>query len=86
MTDATGKQAQVGQASLEIAHLVKQYANADKPVLDDISFDVPHGTVLVVARVLPAPASRRCCAPSPALSRFRAAPISHRTVEVIETG
>lgn len=33
MTDATGKQAQVGQASLEIAHLVKQYANADKSKL-----------------------------------------------------
>ena len=48
MTDATGKQAQVGQASLEIAHLVKQYANADKPVLNDISFDVPHGKVFVI--------------------------------------
>ena len=23
--------------------LVKQYANADRPVLNDISFDVPHG-------------------------------------------
>ena len=29
-------------------HLVKQYANADKPVLDDISFKVEHGSVLVV--------------------------------------
>ena len=48
MTDATGKQAQVGQASLEIAHLVKQYANADNPVLNDISFDVPHGKVFVI--------------------------------------
>ena len=48
MTDATGKQAQAGQASLEIAHLVKQYANADKPVLNDISFDVPHGKVFVI--------------------------------------
>ena len=27
---------------------VKQYANADKPVLDDISFKVEHGSVLVV--------------------------------------
>ncbi|KFI94179.1 hisp2 [Bifidobacterium saguini DSM 23967] len=32
----------------EVKHLVKQYANADKPVLDDISFKVEHGTVLVV--------------------------------------
>lgn len=48
MTDATGKQAQVGQTSLEIVHLVKQYANADKPVLNDISFDVPHGKVFVI--------------------------------------
>ena len=24
------------------------YANADKPVLDDISFDVPHGKVFVI--------------------------------------
>ena len=31
------------QTSLEIRHLVKRYANADKPVLDDISFDVPLG-------------------------------------------
>ena len=48
MTDATGKQTQAGQASLEIAHLVKQYANADRRVLDDVSFDVPKGRVLVV--------------------------------------
>lgn len=48
MTDAAGKQDQSGQASLEIAHLVKQYANADKPVLNDISFDVPHGKVFVI--------------------------------------
>ena len=48
MTDAAGKQTQAGQASLGIAHLVKQYANADKPVLNDISFDVPHGKVLVI--------------------------------------
>lgn len=73
MTDATGKQAQVGQASLEIAHLVKQYANADKPVLNDISFDVPHGKVFVIVGPSGS-ASRRCCAPSPALSRFRAVP------------
>ncbi|WP_243388690.1 amino acid ABC transporter ATP-binding protein [Bifidobacterium scaligerum] len=32
----------------EVRHLVKQYANADKPVLNDISFKVEHGTVLVV--------------------------------------
>ena len=32
----------------EVNHLVKQYANADKPVLDDISFKVEHGSVLVV--------------------------------------
>lgn len=32
----------------EVKHLVKQYANADKPVLNDISFKVEHGTVLVV--------------------------------------
>ncbi|MBU8985487.1 amino acid ABC transporter ATP-binding protein [Bifidobacterium longum] len=31
----------------EVNHLVKQYANADKPVLDDISFKVEHGSVLV---------------------------------------
>ena len=36
MTDAAGKQTQAGQASLGIAHLVKQYANADRPVLNDI--------------------------------------------------
>ena len=32
----------------EVDYLVKQYANADKPVLDDISFKVEHGSVLVV--------------------------------------
>ena len=32
----------------EVNHLVKQYANAYKPVLDDISFKVEHGSVLVV--------------------------------------
>ena len=48
MTDAAGKQDQAGQASLGIAHLVKQYANADRPVLNDISFDVPHGKVFVI--------------------------------------
>ena len=32
----------------EVNHLVKQYANADKPVLDGISFKVEHGSVLVV--------------------------------------
>ena len=30
MTDAAGEQAQAGQASLGIAHLVKQYADADQ--------------------------------------------------------
>ena len=34
----------------EVNHLVKQYANADKPVLDDISFKVEHGSVLVRKR------------------------------------
>ena len=48
MTDAAGKQTQAGQASLGIAHLVKQYANADRPVLNNISFDVPHGKVFVI--------------------------------------
>lgn len=61
------------QTSLEIRHLVKRYANADKPVLDDISFDVPHGKVFVIVG-RPDRASRRCCAPSQVLSRFRAAP------------
>ena len=27
------------QPSLQVAHLVKQYANADRPVLNDISFE-----------------------------------------------
>ena len=31
----------------EVNHLVKQYANADKPVLDDISFKVEHGLSLI---------------------------------------
>ena len=30
------------QTSLEIRHLVKRYANADKPVLDDISLSLIH--------------------------------------------
>ena len=56
----------------EVNHLVKQYANADKPVLDDISFKVEHGSVLVVLGPSGS-ASRRCCAPSPVWNRFRAA-------------
>lgn len=36
------------QPSLQVAHLVKQYANADRPVLNDISFEVPHGKVFVI--------------------------------------
>ena len=79
MTDAAGKRDQAGQASLEIAHLVKQYANADRPVLNDISFDVPHGKVFVIVG-LPVPANRRCCVPSQVLSRFRAAPF-HSTAK-----
>lgn len=35
-------------AALSVRNLVKQYANADRRVLDDISFDVPKGRVLVV--------------------------------------
>ena len=52
----------------EVNHLVKQYANADKPVLDDISFKVEHGSVLVVLGP-----SGSGCAPSPVWNRFRAA-------------
>ena len=56
MTDVANKE-RIGQAehagrtggvSLEVSHLVKRYANASKPVLDDISFTVPHGKVLVI--------------------------------------
>ena len=35
-------------AALSVRNLAKQYANADRRVLDDISFDVPKGRVLVV--------------------------------------
>lgn len=35
-------------AALSVRNLVKQYANADRRVLDDVSFDVPKGRVLVV--------------------------------------
>lgn len=35
-------------AALSVRNLVKQYANADRCVLDDVSFDVPKGRVLVV--------------------------------------
>ncbi|WEV68206.1 amino acid ABC transporter ATP-binding protein [Bifidobacterium sp. ESL0769] len=34
--------------TLHIRHIVKQYENADKPVLNDISFDVPAGQVFVI--------------------------------------
>ena len=37
-----------GCSGFEIAHLTKRYANAARPVLDDISFTLPHGKVLVV--------------------------------------
>ena len=56
----------------EVNHLVKQYANADKPVLDDISFKVEHGSVLVVLG--PSGSGKSTlCAPSPVWNRFRAA-------------
>ena len=35
-------------AALSVRHLAKQYANANKRVLDDVSFEVPKGRVLVV--------------------------------------
>lgn len=35
-------------SGFEVAHLSKRYANAERPVLDDVSFAVPHGKVLVV--------------------------------------
>ena len=35
-------------AALSVRNLVKQYASADRRVLDDVSFDVPKGRVLVV--------------------------------------
>ena len=54
-TEPTGKSTEptVGNVepagkSLEIRHLVKQYANADKPVLNDITLTVPAGKVTVV--------------------------------------
>ncbi|MDF7641578.1 amino acid ABC transporter ATP-binding protein [Bifidobacterium sp. ESL0784] len=34
--------------TLHIRHIVKQYDNADKPVLNDVSFDVPAGQVFVI--------------------------------------
>ena len=37
----------------EVNHLVKQYANADKPVLDDISFKVKHGSGVKGQKVCP---------------------------------
>ena len=48
----------------EVNHLVKQYANADKPVLDDISFKVEHGSVLVVLGPSGSGKSTTCCAPA----------------------
>lgn len=40
--------AEANRPELEIRHLLKQYDNADKPVLNDISFSVPKGKVFVV--------------------------------------
>lgn len=40
--------AEANRPELEIRHLLKQYENADKPVLNDISFSVPKGKVFVV--------------------------------------
>ena len=37
-----------GCSGFEASHLTKRYPNADRPVLDDVSFTVPHGQVLVV--------------------------------------
>lgn len=49
MTDAADKAKQANaQPSLEISHLYKRYANAERPVLNDISFTVPHGKVFVI--------------------------------------
>lgn len=46
-TDSAAKRA-VEAPALSVRHLHKQYKGAPKPVLDDISFDVPRGTVMVV--------------------------------------
>ncbi|MBY8968474.1 ATP-binding cassette domain-containing protein, partial [Algiphilus sp. NNCM1] len=48
MTDAAGKQCAGRCPSWPADWKVKQYANADRPVLNDISFDVPHGKVFVI--------------------------------------
>ncbi|RSX57392.1 amino acid ABC transporter ATP-binding protein [Bifidobacterium samirii] len=45
---ATATSCTVECSGFEIAHLTKRYANADRPVLNDISFTLPHGKVLVV--------------------------------------
>lgn len=43
MTEQTGD-----AVALSVRHLTKQYANANRRVLDDVSFEVPKGRVLVV--------------------------------------
>ncbi len=53
MTDLTTKTADAlslnkAGVDFEVSHLVKQYENADSPVLNDISFKVSQGKVLVV--------------------------------------
>ncbi|WEV65122.1 amino acid ABC transporter ATP-binding protein [Bifidobacterium sp. ESL0764] len=55
MTDTTVTTIPTSQANanaphetLHIRHITKQYDNADKPVLNDISFDVPAGQVFVI--------------------------------------
>ena len=48
MTDATRTSHADSNTNLEIRHLVKQYANAETPVLNDISLTVPSGKVYVV--------------------------------------
>ena len=48
MTDATRTSHADSNTNLEIRHLVKQYVNAETPVLNDISLTVPSGKVYVV--------------------------------------
>lgn len=53
-------------------------------MLDDISFDVPHGKVFVIVG-RPDRASRRCCAPSQVLEPIQGGTIALNG-EIIETG
>ncbi|WEV47522.1 amino acid ABC transporter ATP-binding protein [Bifidobacterium sp. ESL0690] len=49
MTDALATtNPNAAHETLHIRHIIKQYDNADKPVLNDISFDVPAGQVFVI--------------------------------------